>query len=157
MIHGQNNSTHLIRTIDPPLNQGGTAQGETTRRNNPRTKRPGFISSQEDAVSLQDDFDSLQEWERDWQMAFNPDKCEHIRVTNKWNIVQSSYKIHGQVLKETTKAKYLGVTIDSKLTWNSHVDLVTRPSPFYRGTCQPVQGMLRHPQAYQMNDCVTIG
>ena len=59
-------------------------------------------------------------------MAFNPNKCKHIRVTNKWKIVQSSYKIHGQVLKETTKAKYLGVTTDSKMTWNSHVDVVTK-------------------------------
>ena len=84
------------------------------------------ISNQEDAASLQEDLDHLQEWERDWQMVFNPDKCEHIRITNKRKIVQTSYKIHGQVLKETNKAKYLGVTIDSKLTWNSHVDVVTK-------------------------------
>ncbi|MCG7868954.1 MAG: reverse transcriptase family protein, partial [Candidatus Thiodiazotropha taylori] len=84
------------------------------------------ISSQEDAASLQEDLDHLQEWERDWQMLFNPDKCEHIRITNKRKIVQTSYNIHGHVLKETTKAKYLGVTIDSKLTWNSHVDVVTK-------------------------------
>ena len=84
------------------------------------------ISTQEDAASLQEDLDHLQEWERDWQMVFNPDKCEHIRITNKRKIVQTSYKIHGQVLKETNKAKYLGVTIDGKLTWNSHVDVVTK-------------------------------
>ena len=59
-------------------------------------------------------------------MAFNPDKCEHIRITNKKKIVQSSYQIHGQVLKETTKAKYLGVTIDKTLSWNSHIDTVTK-------------------------------
>ena len=34
--------------------------------------------------------------------------------------------IHGQVLKETTKAKYLGVTIDETLSWNSHLDMVTK-------------------------------
>ena len=27
--------------------------------------------------------DYLQEWERNWQMVFNPDKCEHTRVTNE--------------------------------------------------------------------------
>ena len=84
------------------------------------------ISSQEDAVSPQEVLDRLQEWESDWQMAFNPDKCEHIRITNKKKIVQSSYQIHGQVLKETTKAKYLGVTIDKTLSWNSHIDTVTK-------------------------------
>ena len=93
------------------------------------------ISSQEDTVSLQEDLDHLQEWERDWQMVFNPDKCEHIRITSKTKIVQSSYQIHGQVLKETTKEKYIGVTIDKTLSWNSHIDTVTkmptRPTSFY--------------------------
>ena len=84
------------------------------------------ISSQEDAASLQEDLDRLQEWESDWQMAFNPNKCEHIRITNKKKIVQSSYQIHGHVLKETTKAKCLGVTIDKTLSWNIHIDTVTK-------------------------------
>ena len=84
------------------------------------------ISNQKDAASLQEDLNHLQEWERDWQMNFNPDKCEHIRITNKRKIIQTSYKIHGQVLKETTKAKYLGVTIDKTLSWNSHIDMVTK-------------------------------
>ena len=84
------------------------------------------ISNQEDAASLQEDLDHLQEWERDWQMNFNPDKCEHIRITNKRKIIQTTYMIYSQILKETTKAKYLGVTIDKTLSWNSHIDMVTK-------------------------------
>ena len=84
------------------------------------------ISNQEDAASLQEDLDHLQEWERDWQMNLNPDKCEHIRISNKRKIIQTTYKIHGQVLKETSKAKNLGVTIDKTLSWNSHIDMVTK-------------------------------
>ena len=61
-----------------------------------------------------------------WQMTFDPDKCEHIRITNKRKIIQTTYKIHGQVLKETTKAKYLGVTIDKTLSLNSHIDMATK-------------------------------
>ena len=37
----------------------------------------------------------------------NPDKCKHIRITNKRNVIQSSYSIHGQTLKGTLRAKYL--------------------------------------------------
>ena len=84
------------------------------------------IKGHQDAERLQADLNQLQEWEKDWQMLFNPDKCEHIRITNKRNIIQTSYNIHGHTLKETTQAKYLGVTIDNKLSWNSHVDQVTK-------------------------------
>ena len=84
------------------------------------------IKNHQDAELLQTHLDQLQERERDWQMLFNPDKCEHIRITNKRKIIQTSYTIHGQQLKETAQAKYLGVTIYSKLSWNSHVDLVTK-------------------------------
>ena len=59
-------------------------------------------------------------------MDFNPHKCEHIRITNKRKIIQTTYKIYGQVLKETTKAKYIGVTIDKTLSWNNHIDMVTK-------------------------------
>ena len=45
-------------------------------------------------------------------MTFNPDKCMHIRITNKRKDTQTSYNIYGQTLKETAQAKYLGATID---------------------------------------------
>ena len=41
-------------------------------------------------------------------------------------IIQASFTIHGQKLKDTSQAKYLGVTIDDKLTWDSHTDIVTK-------------------------------
>ena len=80
-------------------------------------------------MSLQTDLNHLnhlQEWEREWQMVFNPDKSEHIRLTNKRKVIQTSYNIHGQTLNETSKAKYLGVTIDNTVSWNSHFDTVTK-------------------------------
>jgi hypothetical protein len=48
-----------------------------------------------------------QQWEKDWLMSFNPDKCEVIRITNKKKIIDAKYTIHGQVLHETNRAKYL--------------------------------------------------
>ena len=47
---------------------------------------------------------------------FNPDKCEHIRITNKRKVIQTSYNIHGQTMNQTSKAKYFGVTIDNTLS-----------------------------------------
>ena len=59
-------------------------------------------------------------------MVFDPDMCEHNRITNKQKVIQTSYNIHGQTLNETSKAKYLRVTIDNTLSWNSHVDTMTK-------------------------------
>ena len=59
-------------------------------------------------------------------MLFNPDKCEHIRTTKKRRIIQTSYTIHSHKFKDTSQARYLGITIDDKLAWNSHTDIVTK-------------------------------
>ncbi|XP_060607677.1 uncharacterized protein LOC132759834 [Ruditapes philippinarum] len=84
------------------------------------------ISSEEDSIALQQDLDRLQEWEQDWLMMFNPDKCEMIRITNKRKVITWSYAIHGQTLKQTNKAKYLGVTLDNTLSWNSHIEATAK-------------------------------
>ena len=43
------------------------------------------ISSIADTVALQRDMDRLQQWEEDWQMSFNPRKCEVVMVTKRRN------------------------------------------------------------------------
>ena len=61
-------------------------------------------------------------------MKFNTGKCEVICITNKRKVINRAYKIHGQTVQNTNKAKYLGVTIDSSLTWNAHVDAIAKRS-----------------------------
>ena len=80
-----------------------------------------IIRSKEDLTLLQQDLDKLQEWEHDWLMQFNADKCEVIRITNKRNPLAHDYDIHGTKLQTVKNAKYLGVTISSDLSWNTHV------------------------------------
>ena len=41
-------------------------------------------------------------------------------------IFDSEYTIYVQVLRSTDKARYLGVTIDSTLTWYHHIDIITK-------------------------------
>ena len=35
------------------------------------------ISTQDDCHALQSDLTKLEAWEKEWLMAFNPDKCGH--------------------------------------------------------------------------------
>ena len=60
------------------------------------------------------------------------DKCKIIHVsqckTAKPASIRSStqYKIHCQTLKVTGRAQYQGIIIDCKLSWNAHVEAVSK-------------------------------
>ena len=82
------------------------------------------VKSPTDADILQKDLNALQEWERDWRMEFHPKKCQVISITNKRKPLHMNYTIHGESLERTTKACYLGVTLDEKLTWNQHINKI---------------------------------
>ena len=83
------------------------------------------VTNQTDCQSLQDDLTKLETWESEWLMAFNPDKCEVIRITNKKNPLPFNYTLHGVNLKETDSAKYLGVNITRDLSWAKHINQIT--------------------------------
>ena len=40
------------------------------------------------------------------------------------NPIQSAYYLYGHQLKQVTEAKYVGVTLDSKLNFNKHTDVI---------------------------------
>ena len=84
------------------------------------------IESQEDAEKLQQDLERLEAWEEKWSMQFAEEKCKVLRVTRKLprNVIRKDYKIHKYSLEIVSSAKYLGVTIDSSLTFNQHIDEV---------------------------------
>ena len=80
------------------------------------------INNQQDSIALQDDLDSLQRWESDWLMQFHPQKCQTMHITNKRNIIQSTYTIHNHTLQTTDTAKYPGIHIHRTLNWNTHIN-----------------------------------
>ena len=84
------------------------------------------MNSSDDAASLQQDLDNLQEWEHAWKMHFNPDKCEVIHITKRRNKIEVPYYIHGKALSTTKSAKYIGVTICDNLSWNTHINTIFR-------------------------------
>ena len=86
------------------------------------------IKAEKDSEILQKDLDELQKWESNWSMSFHPEKCQLLRVSKKKKTINSNYFIHGKQLTQTKNAKYLGVIINEKLSWNSHVDEVINKS-----------------------------
>ena len=77
------------------------------------------ILTPEDSAILQRDLNVLQAWEHDNKMEFHPDKCQVLRITNKKKPILETYNIHNTRLSTVQSAKYLGVLIDSKLSWNT--------------------------------------
>jgi hypothetical protein len=58
-------------------------------------------------------------------MAFHPDKCNVLSITRNKTPIKYSYTLHGHQLEHADKAKYLGVTIQSDLKWDSHINSIT--------------------------------
>ena len=83
------------------------------------------VTSLEDANTLQTDLDTQQEWERTWDMAFNPGKCHVLHVTRSMQPLQSNYTLHDQVLESVDSAKYLGINISEDLVGNTHIQEIT--------------------------------
>jgi hypothetical protein len=58
-------------------------------------------------------------------MAFHPNKCNVLSITRNKTPIKYSYTLHGHQLEHADKAKYLGVTIQSDLKWESHINSIT--------------------------------
>ena len=79
------------------------------------------IKSLDDYKILQEDLNTIDHWEVHCQARFNPDKCEHIRITNNKNPILPTYFIQNTPIQTVPNITYLGVTIDGHLSWSNHI------------------------------------
>ena len=56
-------------------------------------------------------------------MVFNIDKCEVLQISLS-NSAQANYYLYDNPLRIVNEAKYLGVLLDSKLSFNKHIETV---------------------------------
>ena len=69
------------------------------------------IKTVKDAESLQADLNDLMEWSRNWQMAFNSDKCKEMHIGHRQD---TKYYMSNQ-LKEIQEERDLGISVTSDL------------------------------------------
>ena len=84
------------------------------------------VDTLEDCDQLQLDLGNLETWAKIWQMEFNPDKCQHLQITNKHNFIDFTYKICNCYIQKVNHAKYLGVVIDKHLSWSEHISQIIK-------------------------------
>ena len=60
-------------------------------------------------------------------MLFNPTKCESICISNKKNPIVNvgDYYIQNTPIRSVSSVKYLGVTIDERLSFNEHINRIS--------------------------------
>ena len=65
-------------------------------------------------------------------MEFHTSECQVISITNKVKLIIGKYKIYDHVLELVNCAKYLGIYMDSKLAFNTHVDAIVKKANLTR-------------------------
>ena len=95
------------------------------------------ITSETDQRLLQEDLDRVATWETTWGMEFHPQKCSVMHISRARVARTLQYHLKGVPLAEEQSSKYLGVDLQSNLSWKNHISQITKKS-------NNMLGFLRH-------------
>ena len=84
------------------------------------------IINNDDIRLFQSDLDNLFNWSTKWEMNFNLNKCNVIKISKSQVQYKHKYSIGSYILPYCEKFTYLGVTITSDLNWSEHVSAISR-------------------------------
>ena len=85
------------------------------------------IRTREDIDTLQRDLVRLEDWSEKWLLRFHPDKCHVLSFGREdamanLNLRHAQYQLCGHTLDHVNEEKDLGVIVDTRLSFISHVD-----------------------------------
>ena len=78
-----------------------------------------------DHESLQDDLNSLVSWSWPNHVSFNTKKCKLMQITKNHSPVFAPPQLGGTTLEVTAEFSDLGLLMNHKLSWNSHIDKIS--------------------------------
>lgn len=87
------------------------------------TKLYAVVNNQQQAEELQTDLINMCKWSEDWQIDFNLGKCKYMHI-GRGNEHENYYMIKNDkrtTIKTVQEEKDLGVTVDNKLKFVSHI------------------------------------
>jgi hypothetical protein len=72
-------------------------------------------------------------------MSFHPAKCTVIHIsTNRRNVIDTRYFLHGHRLEVVDSRKYLGVTLSEDLSWRKHVEATSSKASRTLDSCAAI-------------------
>ena len=87
---------------------------------------------------------ATQQWSEDNHMTLNTDKMVVLNVSLGQRSINHPINVNGTTIEPTSNTKFLGVTVDNKLSFTSHVDKVI-------SQCNSRIYLLRHLKVLGMN------
>ncbi|XP_067030545.1 uncharacterized protein [Acropora muricata] len=78
--------------------------------------------TKKDIEELQKDLTRLESWSNDWQLKFNTDKWEVMRISKNNDYSSPQYHLCGNQLKAVSEVKDLGIYITSNLPWSTQAN-----------------------------------
>ena len=73
---------------------------------------------------IQEDLNGVCSWANKWQLRLNPSKCEALAITRKRSPLVYTYYINSAPLSWRSVVRYLGIYINSTLSWSDHCKVV---------------------------------
>ena len=69
---------------------------------------------------LQEGLNTIQPWLRKWRIKVNENKCQHVTFTLRKETCPT-VRLNGKQLPQSESAKYLGLHLDRRLNWKTHI------------------------------------
>lgn len=84
-----------------------------------------IIECLEDCRLLQGDINRAQGWADENKLSFNVKKCFKFTFTRKKNPITHEYRFNNIILTTKVEMKDLGVTLDTKISFETHISKIT--------------------------------
>ena len=82
------------------------------------------INSQQDQLLLQHDLNIILKWTETWLMELNTSKCVVLTCSRLTSSSTFNYTIRNYFLQRVTQHPYLGILLDSKMSFTPHINQV---------------------------------
>ena len=99
-----------------------------------------YISATRESLSerlIQNAINKLEKWAKERGMKFSQDKTVAMKFIKRKKGTNPSLSLYGRQIKVVEHTRYLGLVVDSKLSWKQHVE-------YLREKCTSAMNLLRH-------------